>query len=330
MNRITFPMLMLGLSLAPVLCGAAEPLFPPPVPPPGITPQPGSPVAAADLLPKSRDNDAALLKAAQDERIKVLTELVEMMAEQQKSGTVDVVDQLFSTESELCNALLDSTNEPEKRIALLTKQLDKANDFVKILQAKKEAGTVSPQDVLRAKSQYLGFKIKLLRERSWERPLMPTTQTADNVTAKPKLGPAEKPTKLAEATEPLSMSQVTDYVAAVGHNTTIKNKQIAKRLIGRVYKGIVEVFDVDGDDNYLTITSRWPTEENMRGNWARFEITRPEVIKKAAELPRGAKIAITAKLSSVGTDRSAQSSQASFNETQIVDMVPADKTPPKN
>ena len=150
-------LLTLGLSLAPVLCWAAEP------------------------KPKPSDDIAAQLKAAQEERVKVLTDLVKVETELQKTGTVDLVDQLFSAESELCNALLDSTDEPEKRIALLTKQLDKANDVVKILQARYESRTVLPQDVLRAKSQYLGITIKLLRERSRMKP--PTPNSIDGKTS---------------------------------------------------------------------------------------------------------------------------------------------------
>jgi hypothetical protein len=138
------------------------------------------------------------------------------------------------------------------------------------------------------------------------------------------------PAKKAEAAEVMPMSQVTEYMAGIGDNTTIKNKQIAKRLVGRVFKGTVEVFDVDGDDISLTVTSRFPSERSRTGNWARFEITKPEVIKKAAELPRGANISITAKLSYVGTDRGGGASQASFNETQSVEIVPAGKAPVKN
>ena len=107
MNRFVLPLLTLGLSLAPVLCWAGEPPS------------------------KEIDHDAAQLKAAQNERIKVLTQLVEVLTEQYRVGTADF-PQLFSAENELCNAQLDSTDEPAKRVALLTKQLDKANDFVKI------------------------------------------------------------------------------------------------------------------------------------------------------------------------------------------------------
>ncbi|MGO9111290.1 MAG: hypothetical protein ACLP9L_18850 [Thermoguttaceae bacterium] len=186
MNRFAFPILLLGVLLAPVLCLAAEPNAnqppAPPIPPPGwsppdLTPQPEPPVAAADLLPKSRDNDAALLKAAQDERVKVLTQTVEVLTSQYKAALVDFI-QLSSAQDELCDALLDSTEEPEKRVALLTKQLGRANDVVKLVEARHAAGTVTDMDVFRAKSQYLGIKIKLLKERSGKRP--PTAQTADN------------------------------------------------------------------------------------------------------------------------------------------------------
>ena len=128
-----------------------------------------------------------------------------------------------------------------------------------------------------------------------------------------------------------SLVQVTEYMAGVDDNTTIKNKQIAKRLVGRVYKGIVEVFDVDGDDNSLTVTSRFPrTQGSRQACWGHFKITKPEVIKKAAELPKGAMVSITAKLSHIDTDRSSRSSQAAFSEVQSVDVVPAEKTTPKN
>ena len=149
MNRMTFPLLMLVLSLATVLCWAAEP------------------------RPKASGDDAAELKALQNERIKLLTQVVDILASQYKVGTVDA-PQLFSAETDLCNALLDSTDEPEKRIALLTKQLDKANDFVKLMQGRFAAAGCMQVDLNSAKSQYLGIKIKLLRERNKGKPPTPT------------------------------------------------------------------------------------------------------------------------------------------------------------
>ncbi|MGA2254347.1 MAG: hypothetical protein ABSG53_06785 [Thermoguttaceae bacterium] len=147
MNRITFSLLILGLSLvATVLCWTAEP------------------------QPTASDNDAAQLKAEQAERVKVLTQLVDVLASEYKLRTVGFA-QVSAAAKELCDALLDSTDEPEKRVALLTKQLDKANDFLKTTQTRYDAGTVAPKDLFRAKSLYLDVDIKLLRERSGKRPL---------------------------------------------------------------------------------------------------------------------------------------------------------------
>jgi len=128
------------------------------------------PAAAAEPQPnKASDDIPAQIKAAQDERIAVLTRLVEVLTGQYKTGTVDAA-QVFSAENELCNAMLDSSDEPEKRVALLTKHLDKANDFLKSTQARVDSGTASVADAFRAKSLYLDIKIKLLRERSRKRP----------------------------------------------------------------------------------------------------------------------------------------------------------------
>ena len=121
----------------------------------------GCRTAAAKV--EASGDDAAQLKAAQAEQVKVLTQVVEILTEQQKTVSVDLVDQLFSAESGLCNAHLDSTDKPEKRIALLTKQLEKANDFVKVFEARERSGVVVPQRCTSGQVQYLGVKIKLLR-----------------------------------------------------------------------------------------------------------------------------------------------------------------------
>lgn len=130
------------------------------------------PAAAAEPQPKASDDDAAQLKAAQDERVKVLTQLVEELTAQYRVGTADVA-QVSSAERDLSNALVDSTDEPAKRVALLTKQLDKANDLLKITQSRFESGTVTHADVSRVKALCLDIKIKLLRERNGKRPLTP-------------------------------------------------------------------------------------------------------------------------------------------------------------
>ena len=149
MNRITFPILVLGLSLASVVCRAAEPQL------------------------KASGDDAAQLKALHAERIKLLKQLVDIYLSQYSVGTVDF-NQLCSAQNELCDAQLDSMDEPEKRVALLTKQVDMANDILKIVQARFDAGSVSEADRCRAKSLHVGLKIRLLRERNSKRPPIST------------------------------------------------------------------------------------------------------------------------------------------------------------
>ena len=106
------------------------PAGPIPSPPQPVVPQPTVPTHPA-VSPTSGIN--ADLKAAQDELVKVLTQVVEVLTAQHQSGNADIA-QVAAAASELCKALLDSTDEPAKRAALLTKQLDKANDFLKAAQ----------------------------------------------------------------------------------------------------------------------------------------------------------------------------------------------------
>ncbi len=121
--------------------------------------------ASAEPQPKASDDDAAQLKAAQDERVKVLARLVDVLTGHYKLGLVAFA-QVSSAENDLCNALLDSTDEPEKRVALLTKQLDKVNDLLKTTRYRRETAQVDVVDVYRAQAVYLDVKIKLLRERN--------------------------------------------------------------------------------------------------------------------------------------------------------------------
>jgi hypothetical protein len=111
----------------------------------------------------------AQVKILQAERIKVLTDLVAFLTQQYAAGTVDA-GQVLTAENELCNAQLDATDAIETRVALLTKRRDKANDFVKLVQARVDAGIASPADVFRSRSQYLGIEIRLLRERDRNTP----------------------------------------------------------------------------------------------------------------------------------------------------------------
>jgi hypothetical protein len=132
-------------------------------------------VSAAATEPQlsASDKDAAQLKAAQEERIEVLTKLVTMLTSQYNAGTADIV-QVHSAESDLCNALLDSTDEPEKPVALLTKQLEMAKEILVIARSRLDSGNLREADVFRAKSLFLDVKIKLLKERSRRKPPTPS------------------------------------------------------------------------------------------------------------------------------------------------------------
>jgi hypothetical protein len=124
-----------------------------------------APAMAAEPPSNASDDDAAGLKAAREERVKVLTELVDLLRSQYKIGKADPA-QVFSAETDLCNAQLDLTDDAAKRIALLTKLLEKADAFLKLSGSRHRAEHVSPGYLLQARSLYLETKIKLLRERS--------------------------------------------------------------------------------------------------------------------------------------------------------------------
>jgi hypothetical protein len=127
---------------------------------------------AAEPNAKPGDDVAVQLKAAQDEQIKLLTKLVKVLTMQYRIGAADFA-QLCAAQRDLSNALLDSTDDPEKRNELLTKELQSADDLVKLVEARRNAGMVSEADVLRAKSEYVEVKVRLLRERSRKKPASP-------------------------------------------------------------------------------------------------------------------------------------------------------------
>ena len=185
MHRITLFLLTLGLSLTPFFCSAAQPtpqppaaeppplqVTPPAPPPPTKEPAIIAPATASEPQLKAGGNDATQLKVLQAERIQVLKRLVQISIAMYQVGTVDF-NQLSSAQQELCDAQLNSTDEPEKRVALLTKQVEMANDVLKIVRARFNAGTVTEMDVCRAESLQLGLKIKLLQERKMLRPPTP-------------------------------------------------------------------------------------------------------------------------------------------------------------
>jgi hypothetical protein len=132
------------------------------------------PAFAADPQPKARNDDSTQLKAAREERVKVLTELSDLMAAQYKIGNAEPA-QVFAVETDLCNAQLELTDDTEKRIALLTKLVDKAGAFLKLTESRRQAAHVSLGYLLQARSLYLEAKIRLLQERGGKRLSPPGT-----------------------------------------------------------------------------------------------------------------------------------------------------------
>ena len=82
-----------------------QPAVPQPIvlPPPAVAPTSG-------IAPRL---DATDLKAAREERVKLLTQVVEILTSQYQSGTTEIT-QVTTAENELYNALLDSTDAREK------------------------------------------------------------------------------------------------------------------------------------------------------------------------------------------------------------------------
>ena len=204
--------------------------------------------SAAALRQKANDDNAAQRKAAQDERITVLTQLLQVMTSQHDSGTADVA-QVCSAEKELCDALLDSTDNPEKRVALLTKQLDKANDFLRIEQARFDSGTLSQADLLRAKSLHLALKIKLLRERNTKRAVAEEEPAISQAAA---TKPAESPAKVEkDGPKPWKLPNGTTMWESVGSFGTPINKEVNKLIAEKKYSFLKDFEGPNGEKQYV-------------------------------------------------------------------------------
>ncbi|MGO9111323.1 MAG: protein kinase domain-containing protein [Thermoguttaceae bacterium] len=134
-----------------------------------------------------------------------------------------------------------------------------------------------------------------------------------------------------KATKHLPLVRVFDYMLSHYSNTTINNKRIEKELIGQVYSDIVRVedvkeFELEHDpDQYLYVEARLP-ENKYNGCKVGLifdkKSTKAEVYKAAAELTKGAKISIAAKLyklifSAASNDEAALGTLASKNEARF-------------
>ena len=125
--------------------------------------------AGAEIHRKANDPDLDQIKALQEERIEVLTQLVKLTTTWYQMGQV-TFNEVVSAQRELIAAKLDATDEPEKRVALLTQHLGLLAELLKLTEARQAAGRAAQADVFQAKSLYLDAKIKLLRERRRHKP----------------------------------------------------------------------------------------------------------------------------------------------------------------
>ena len=113
---------------------------------------------------------AAQIKAAQHEQVEALTQLVKLALEQYEKGTTEV-DAVVSAETALINAQVNAADTSEAKILVLTNAAKKETDLVKITEAKFNAGAVGSAEIDRARSLLLDAKIRLLRERTLQKPV---------------------------------------------------------------------------------------------------------------------------------------------------------------
>ena len=125
-------------------------------------------LATASLAAESsRDpvqDDAAEIRALQQERIAALTGVVQILLEHYRHGNVDFRT-LALAQTDLLAAQFDATDDAKERIALLERQLKVASEALESAVRKVEAGRANEVESLQAKAQVLDIKIKLLRER---------------------------------------------------------------------------------------------------------------------------------------------------------------------
>src|SRR5437870_5169082 len=108
-------------------------------------------------------------------------------------------------------------------------------------------------------------------------------------------GPTEAQTS---GTRVLPLSKVADYMKSHYDNTSIKNGQIEKDLVGRVYTATVKVDDVIGDDDgkSVRIVAIMSPPSSSYACRFYFKTKDPQMVKKASELSKRTEVSLTAKL----------------------------------
>ena len=105
------------------------------------------------------------IKQLQKERVKDLTNIVQIMTRLYESGINTEFRQVISAQTELINAQLDMTDNLKERIALLEDQSKLMKTMLDLTEQRLHVATSSEVDMLSVKSFYLKSQIDLLKER---------------------------------------------------------------------------------------------------------------------------------------------------------------------
>ena len=118
----------------------------------------------AEQQVKDPKNNADQLKQLQEERVKVLTQLVKVMVSKFESGQADF-RQYFIAEKELIDAKLEMADKPAERIAYLEEQFKLVKSSVELEESRFRTGMVGMDSVDWAKALSLKIQIMLLKEK---------------------------------------------------------------------------------------------------------------------------------------------------------------------
>jgi outer membrane protein TolC len=110
-------------------------------------------------------SDVDQIKQLQKERVKDLTNLMQIMMRLYEQGTNTDIRQVISAETELINAQLDMADNLKERIVLLEDQLKLIKTMLDLTEQRVRGATGSDVDVFWVKSFYLKIQIDLLKER---------------------------------------------------------------------------------------------------------------------------------------------------------------------
>ena len=110
-------------------------------------------------------SDVDQIKQLQKERVKDLTNLVQIMMRLYEQGRNTEIRQVISAETELINAQLDMTDNLKDRIALIEDQLKPVKMMLDLTEQRVRMATGSEVEVFWVKSLYLKIQIDLLKER---------------------------------------------------------------------------------------------------------------------------------------------------------------------